>query len=250
MVQTRSRVAWFVLAILGCAASLAAQDLTSLLSRFQAEQDRTARELILEDIVEHHPDAGPALLKIAKNPNPEDPDLEWLATRGIGRLKYKDAAPFLKQCLTSKSNYVRANAAEALRDLQDSSAIPDLIRMLEIESDSGVIEQTSLALLMLDARETVPVLKEKATNPSFQTRCWVLDAIARLGSKADVPFLAGFLSDGNQFVGARAALGIQSLTGHDFDFPKCADNGPCGFGYGIENAQAWWRAHKNEYQDR
>jgi hypothetical protein len=250
MVQTRNRVAWLILAILGCAGSLVAQDLTPLLSRSQAEQDRTARELLLEDIVEHHPDAGPALLKIARNPSRGDPDLEWLAIRGIGRLKYKDAAPFLKQCLTSKSNYVRANAAAALREIQDSSAIPDLIRMLKIEDDSGVIEQTSLALLILNARDAVPVLKEKATNPSFQTRCWVLDAIARPGSKADVPFLAGFLSDGNQVVEARAAFGIQSLTGQDFDFPKCADNGPCSFGYGIENAQAWWRAHKNEYQNR
>jgi HEAT repeat protein len=89
------------------------------------------------------------LLKIASTT--EDTDTTWLAIRGIGRLRFKDAAPFLKQSLSSRSNYVRANAACALGEIHDVSATPDLMRTLKNEQDSGVIEQTALALQMLGA---------------------------------------------------------------------------------------------------
>src|SRR3989442_5036207 len=82
---------------------ISAQDLPTLLSDFVSSTDRTSRESILLEITERHPDAGPALLKIARET--QDTETRWLAIRGIGWLKYKEAAPFLRESLHSRSNY-------------------------------------------------------------------------------------------------------------------------------------------------
>ena len=224
---------------------VAAQDLSTLLLRFQAEQDRAAKEAILENITRGYPDAGSALLKIASTT--EGTDTTWLAIRGIGRLRFKDAAPFLKQSLSSRSNYVRANAARALGEIHDVSATPDLMRTLKNEQDSGVIEQTALALQMLGAHEAVPLLKTKAANPSPQTRVWILGAIETIDSKPDVPFFATFLFDENEIVASYAARALERFTGQDFGFPKCGP-GPCSFGEGVKNARRWWNDHKQDWE--
>ncbi len=217
-----------------------------LLSRFQSEQDVAAKEAIMLKITTNYPDAGPALLNIARET--KSMDTRWLAIRGIGDVKFRAAVPFLLQSLDSQSSYVRANSARALGEIGDPSAIRSLIRMLKNEQDSGVIEQTALAFEMLGAKEALPALKAKAENPSSQTRDWVLGAVEVLGSKRDIPFFAAFLFDNNYNVALDAAAALERLTGQDFGLPKCSGNGPCGVDYeGIKNAQRWWKAHKENW---
>jgi HEAT repeat protein len=220
-----------------------AQDLSALLANFVSESDRTKRESILFDISEHHPDAGPALLKIAIET--ENTETKWLVIRCLGWLKYKEAAPFLREALRSTSNYVRANAARALGEIHDVSAVSDLIYILAVDEDSGVLEQTSSALLMLDAKSAIPALKARSDNPSAQTRLWIIGAIDALGSK-DVPFFAAFLFDENDFVAGYAAHAIERITKEDFGFPDCGGErgGPCSFGDAIHHARRWWNSHK------
>lgn len=226
-----------------------AQDLPTLLSQFQSEHHTAAKEALLQNITTHYSDAGSALLRIASQT--EDIDTKWLAIRGIGWLKYTEAAPFLKESLNSKANYVRANSARALGEIHDISAGPDLIRRIERENDSGVIEQTALALQMISATEAVPVLKGKVgRTQSAQTRLWLIGAIETLDSNKDVPFFASFLFDQNQIVAAYAAHAIERFTGQDFGFPRCPDNGPCSFGDGVKNAQAWWSDHSKDWEPR
>jgi HEAT repeat protein len=138
---------------------------------------------------------------------------------------------------------VRANAARALGEIHEFSAAPNLIRILKTEPDSGVIEQTALALEMLEAKAAVPALKDRIGNPSPQTRMWILGAIEVLGSKKDVSFFSNFLSDKDQRVAALAARVIERFTGQDFGFPRCR-SGPCSYGDGVKNAQSWWNTHK------
>jgi HEAT repeat protein len=224
---------------------ISAQDLPTLLSDFVSSTDRASRESILLEITEHHPEAGPALLKIARKT--EDTETRWLAIRAIGWLKYKEAAPFLRECLHSSSNYVRANSASALGEVHDVSAVADLIRILSVDDDAGVLEQTSSALLMLDAKQAIPVLKARSNNSSPQTRVRLIGAIEALGSK-DVPFFAAFLVDKDEFVAAYAAHAIERITKEDFGFPHCGEtSGPCAFGYGVDNAQRWWNTHKQNW---
>jgi len=222
--------------------SVFAQDSATLLSDFVSRSDRTERELILLNVTEHHPEAGPALLKIAIETT--DTETRWLAIRGLGRLKYKEAVPFLEESLRSSSNYVRASSARALGEIHDVSAVPALIHTLLVEKDSGVLEQTSMALQMLDAKDAIPVLEAKAANPSPQTRLWIIGAIEALGSK-DVSFFANFLFDEDEFVAAYAAHAIERITKHDFGFPHCGEQGPCDNGHGVENARQWWNSQKS-----
>jgi HEAT repeat protein len=156
------------LVFLAFIASAIAQDLPTLLSRFQSERDRSTKEMILDSITKDYPASGSALLRIANQT--EDTGTRWLAIRGMGYLKFTDAAPFLKQSLDSESSYVRANAARALGKIHESSAAPNLIRILKTEQDSGVIEQTALALEMLEAKAAVPALKDRVGDLSPQTR--------------------------------------------------------------------------------
>lgn len=239
------RAAMLLLFSIAWLCPISAQELPTLLSDFVSSTDRTSRELILLEITEHHPEAGPALLKIARET--EDTETRWLAIRGIGGLKYKEAAPFLRESLHSRSNYVRANSARALGEVHDDSAVADLIHTLAVDEDSGVLEQTSMALQMLDAKEAIPLLKAKSDNPSPQTRVWIIGAIEALGSK-DVSFFAAFLFDKNEFVAAYAAHAIERITKEDFGFPHCGETGgPCGFGYGVDNARRWWNTHKQNW---
>jgi hypothetical protein len=219
-----------------------AQDLPTLLSEFVSDSDRTSKELLLSDITEHHPEAGPSLLKIALET--EDTETKWLAIRGIGWLKYKEASRFLKQSLHSSSNYVRANSAMALGEVHDISAVDDLIHTLAVDEDSGVLEQTSSALVMLDAKKAIPTLKARSDNPSPQTRLWMIGAIEALGSK-DESFFATFLFDTHEVVAGYAAHAIERITKQDFGFPHCGEHGgPCSNGKGVENAKRWWNSRK------
>jgi len=214
--------------------------LPSLTSRFQATRDLEAKERFLNEITTGFPDAGPALLELAETT--ADVDSKWMAIRGIGTLKYEKAVPFLVESLRSEHHYVRANSARALGDMRVRSAGPALISLLRGEQDGGVIEQASLALWMIGARAAVPVLKAKASHPSIQTRMWVLQAIGYLGSRADVPFLAGYLYGEPGPVSMASAKAIEVIVGVDFGFPKQGVGSP---DEGVQKARIWWEAHKS-----
>ena len=54
-----------------------------------------------------------------------------------------------------------------------------------------MIEQTALALEMLKAEDGLPVLQARAKNMSnSQTECWLIGAIAVLGDRKNVLFVA------------------------------------------------------------
>ena len=214
-----------------------------LLSQFHSTQDLEAKERILNEITTNFPDSGSALLQLAKTTT--DIDTKWMAIRGIGTLKYKRATPFLLKSLLSEYPYVRANSARALGDMKANSAKQPLIKLLRGEQDGGVIEQTSLALQMMGAKEAVPVLKSKASHPSSQTRMWIFQAIGVLGSKDDVPFLAEHLHGENSIVSMSAAQAIETIMGVDFGFPK--RDGPFSPEDGVKNARLWWASHKSSW---
>lgn len=215
-----------------------------LLTRFVAENDQARKEQLLNEIV-RRPDAGPTLLRVALHAN--NTLTKWMSIRGIGMVKYGKAVPFLIHSLTDQHPYVRANAARALGEIRNGSPSLDLIRLLGHEKDGGVIEQTTLALQMLGAKEAVPNLKRAAPHPSSQTRCWVLQAIGTLGSKQDVPFLAKYFYDPNDIVGRCAAEAVEEITGQDFGLPR--QSGITNPRQGIDQARQWWETNKASFQN-
>ncbi len=213
-----------------------------LLSEFVTETDLVKKEQLLNQIT-RQPDVGHKLLRIATQTS--DIVTKWMSIRGIGFMKYGKAVPFLTESLGHKHPHVRANAARALGEMRAQSASYRLIDLLHRENDGGVIEQTSLALRMLGAKNAVPALERVAQHPSSQTRCWVLQAIGSLGAKRDIPFLAKYLYDSNDSVDMCAAQAIEEITGEDFGFPK--QSGPMSPQQGIESARQWWEAKKTRF---
>jgi HEAT repeat protein len=126
--------------------------------------------------------------------------------------------------------------------MRAASAAKPLTELLANETDAGVIEQTSLALANLAAKEAVPVLKHAALNENPQTRGWVLQAIGRLGDKRDVSFLAKYLEDPAGAVSEMAAQAIERIAGVDFGFPE--HEGLRNFRPAIQRARTWWKENK------
>jgi hypothetical protein len=224
------------------------QTTASLALRFQETHDVAVKERILDLIIQRGYGAGQPLLQLAKTT--DDNDTQWLAIRGLGMLRFEDAAPFLIESLKSDEHYVRANAARALGELRYSYAGPALIKLLEAEQDAGVIEQTSLALLMLKAEDAIPIIKSRLSFSSTQTRCWLLDALAGLGSKNDVPFIAKYLNSDTASEGIPlcATRALASLTGEDFGLPKAS--GLFDGQAPVLKARKWWEQTQKQYDLR
>ncbi len=70
---------------------------TSLLLRFRESPDVAGKEKILNLIVQQGYGAGPPLLQLTKTA--DDSDTRWLAIRGLGILRFEEAAPFLIESL-------------------------------------------------------------------------------------------------------------------------------------------------------
>jgi HEAT repeat protein len=211
----------------------------SLVLRFRETHDVSDKERILNLIVQRGYGAGQPLLQLAETTG--DNDTRWLAIRGLGMVKFERAAPFLIESLRSDEHHVRANAARALGELGYPNAGPDLIHLLETEQDAGVIEQISLALRMIKAKDAIPTIKSRISFNSVQTRCWLLDAIAELGSKEDVPFIASYLYSSDPAAGGIAlcaARALAALTGEDFGLPKAS--GLFDPVAPVSKARKWW----------
>jgi hypothetical protein len=223
---------------------LAQDQVSSLILQFRNAHDVVDKERILNRVSDHGYEAGQPLLQLAKTTG--DNDTRWLAIRGLGMLKFEPAATFLIDSLRSDEHYVRANAARALAELRYSRAAPELIHLLEVEQDSGVIEQTSLALRLIGAKDAIPVLESRMSVVSMQTKCWLLDAIAQLGSRSDLPFIAKYLYYGTDPGGVprSAAQAISTLTGEDFGERK--GSGLFDPQLPVSKARKWWEAHARD----
>ncbi len=226
----------------------AAQDrepMPSLLRQFEETHDLAAKERVLNLITQRGSAAGGMLLQLARVTN--DNDTRWLAMRGLGMIRFEDAAPFLVESLDSAERYVRANAASALGMLRYAPAGPALIRLLASEQDAGVIEQTAHALNMIKAQDAIPTLKSRMSFPPLQTRCWLLQAIGSLGSKDDVPFVAKYLYSSDSDIGGVpfcAARALAELTGEDFGLPR--PNGLFDPGAPVLRARKWWEQREKQ----
>jgi HEAT repeats len=241
-----TRIVTFICLLTCCSfASTDSDELSLLLIRFQSERDIARKEAIILEVSQKYRDAGPQLLQIAESTS--DLDTEWLAIRGIGYVKYQPAAPFLVTSLASPYHYVRANAARALGEIKAYSAATHLISLLKSEQDNGVIEQTTLALEMIRARESIAVLRARAENVSNpQTECWLIDGIAMLGSGKEASFIAERLYNDEQVIALCAATGLQQITGEDLHLG--IHQGLFSPSEAISTAKGWWERNASNWR--
>jgi HEAT repeat protein len=214
----------------------------SLLRRFQTADVIATKEGLLYRLVQRGGEAGKDLLTMAETT--DDVNTRWLAIRGLGMMRFKEATPFLLDSLRSSEHDVRADAARALGEIRYTPATAVLIDLLRTEKDAGVTEQTAFALRMINAREAIPVLMSRMSSSSTQTKCWLLDSIGSLGSDAEIPYvvkyLYGFDEDprGVTRIADCAARSLDALTHGEIGL------GPPGGGYDalnkIRKAREWW----------
>ncbi len=188
--------------------------------------------------------AGQSALEIVRTTM--DPEVKWRAIRVLGALRYEPSVPELVYALGHYSPPVRANAARALGDMGAKGAVDSLVALLDGEADGGVIQQTSLALQLLAAKDAVPALRAAANHRDPQTRGWVLAAVGELGGRRDAAFLAAFLDDPDLGVQSSAAEALQQLTGVKFGLPE---GGLSDASAPVDRAKAWWAAHKKAFPD-
>jgi len=229
----------FVVLLAPSLAAQQAESMTSLLLRFDNEHDYAQKERLLNRVTSQYPDAGRALLWLARST--KNTDTRWMATRGMATLHYTKCAPFLKASLKNPVWLVRANAARAIGDLRITNASSALLAMFVAEQEAGAVEQASLALQMLNVKAAAPYIREKIPRFPGQTRDWLLRALGGVGSDSDVPWIASYL-DGD---GEAAAYALEELTGVKF--------GPHAMGASaipgpeVLAARAWWASHKDQW---
>jgi HEAT repeat protein len=234
----------FCFVFLCCARSTIGQDAGKLLSRFESEHQIEAQTQVLRDIVRNYGDtAGPGLLKIAVRT--KDSQTRFLAIGALGDLKFQEAAPLIVSSLSDDNPGVRKASAIALGHIKDSSSIPPLIELLKDEQDPEIVRRTAGALAFQGATAALPTLKLRANDGPTETRVGVISSIGVLGSKDEVPYLVKFLDDRDGFVALAAIIGIEHLSGENFDW--CGKN-PCKYEEKIHKVNDWWQAHRSTWK--
>ncbi len=109
----------------------------------------------------------------------------------------QDDPEYLRNALTDPE--VRGVAAKALADLEARDAIPELLRLLDVNEPHARVAAAK-ALGQLKAREAVPRLMEtaRAAEPEF-VRYWAGSALGQIGDHRATPLLIDMLnsSSGN-----------------------------------------------------
>jgi HEAT repeat protein len=235
-----------LLIVLPAAPHLTAQPsapIQRLLAQFDSEHDLARKEALLRSLVSQGPGTETALLQLAETTTNED--TRWMSMRGMAEMHCSTCAPFLVASLRSPDAVVRANAARSLGELRIQSAAAPLLTMFAAEQDRGAIEQASLALWLLGIKEGVPYIREKLPAYSGQTRAWLIQALGKLGTIADVPLIAGYLDD--QFMTDRmAAEAIESLAGVNFG-PRTHQGLIPAPPPEVLVARAWWKSHQDRW---
>jgi hypothetical protein len=101
---------------------------------------------------------------------------------------------------------------------------------------------------MIKAEGAVSALRSRMDFNSSQTRCWLLQAIASLGSNSDVRFIAKYLYDPDPALGGVslcAARAMAAMTGAEFGLPN--GGGIFDPQAPVSKARLWWERVQGQY---
>lgn len=132
------------------------------------------------------------------------------AAEALGDLQAADAVPALTVLLRDGESAVRLRAVRALREIGDERAAPSA-RALLGDSDARVRAEAALALAWLGDREVGPDLAQalRVNNPGVRDR--VPDALARVDPAGVAPALLDLLTADDAEVRAKAVLALGKI---------------------------------------
>ena len=154
--------------------------------------------------------AIPVLLQMI---NDDEEDVRVSASTSLAWLRAREAVPELTKLLEEdRSRWVRRRAAQALGQIGDTSAIPDLMRHVR-DTDVYLAENAILSLGWLRAEEAIPELSEivkegKDSSPTFNWRQMVMPgacAAVALGYIGGAEAKEALLEPFREFVGKTAS---------------------------------------------
>ena len=119
-------------------------------------------------------------------------------------------ATYIDRLKHGTSEWQRYNAAAALGELGDKSAIPALVEALGSTSES-VRENTVVSLGDLGAVQAIPNVRKLLHDASPDVRANACSSLAQLGAIQSLPEIEGLLNDSSSHVRASAREAIQYL---------------------------------------
>ena len=116
----------------------------------------------------------------------------------------------IKEALKDKDTKVRMNAASALGEIGDKSAIPLLKEALKDKSESVKI-YAAMALYRIGDKSAIPLLKESLKDKDMKARMYAAMALGKIGDKSAIPLLKEALKDKDTVVRMYAARALGEI---------------------------------------
>ncbi len=120
---------------------------------------------------------------------------------------YSDPTPHLLAALVAPDAEVRLIAAQTVRKLPSSKAVPVLMERLQAETDDAVLAEVVETLGILRARDAVTALLPLAVHPDELVRANLAEALGWIGTRSPEVnrTLLALLSDADEVVRCYAA---------------------------------------------
>lgn len=241
-----------------------------ILDKIHQSSESEAHKLCQVLLQIHTPEIVPVFISLLGE---ENIDLKITALKALGQSKDGRALSPLLDQLVNASNYesIRVLAAEALGDLDNSQAIPELLKVSERAKYEDMFDlvlsvtvalaklgnhQTAFNAISLTQYEDDPIIRDKAVRalkyavgpgmlPAlqaairdnyFEVRLHAIEAISYLGVREVIDDLIFCVEDEHPDIVNDALVRLHDITGEHFSDDTQA-----------EELQAWWRDHSPEF---
>lgn len=143
----------------------------------------------------------------------EEPYVRAGAARALVAPGDPSIADRLLEALRDKSPFVRFGVAAALEDLKPAGKTRPLLARLEVEDDSSTRGAIYRILASTGGEPMIEAFANNWGRPDPMDRFWLVDAVARLGSRKGLNLLRSALRDEDLRVVFRAMAGISEIGG-------------------------------------
>lgn len=124
--------------------------------------------------------------------------------------------------------WVRAVAAEALKQLGDLESADPAAEVVEVEDDRELLAAALGLLKVVGRPEHAQVIRVRCASPDFAIRAHALSALGELADDDDIPRLEAALDDPSPWVALHAARGLYTSGAVDRLEELAASEGPGG----------------------
>lgn len=186
------------------------KNLLSLMETYPTESEK-----IIQEWVNNSEIYFPYLLKEFNNPKSSLFAKQKIAI-ALGKIKNKEALPYLYNGLKSTSSGLRASCAYAIGEIGDTEGIDKLLPLLQDEHDAVRAEAISACGKLKDKRAVTPLILYSLNDPSHVNKARAIVALSEIGDKSALPYILKFKNDENIIVRTSVAKAIANFKDTTF----------------------------------